>query len=324
MPKLTTALMIPLLLVCGGCLKVDVAIGTPKRALAQETLVMESDGASGRSPKVALIDVSGVLINGGSRGLLGLGGRAEPMADLAADLQRAAVDDGVAAVVLRINTPGGTATASELMFRSVERFRDDTGKPVVALMMDSATSGGYLAALGADTIVAHPTTITGSIGVILPTFSVQPALARWGIVVDEIRFGENKNAGSPLTAPDPEQRATLQAVIDGFGERFVNTVREHRPGVVAAEARGETVLDGRIFGGDRALEVGLIDSLGDVRSAFREAVLRAGHTEARLVRYDREERPVPVPEASLRELLPQTLGGLSGGGAWFLWEAGAR
>ena len=304
-----------------GCLKVDVAVGPQRTPLATETLVLESEGVTRQSATVALIDVSGVIVNGGQPRLIGLGEAPNPVAHLAADLQKAATDDDVAAVVLRINSPGGTATASELMYRSVERFQEDTGKPVVALMMDSATSGGYLTALPADHIVAHPTTITGSIGVILPTVSVQPALERWGIAVDEIRFGENKNAGSPLTAPDAGQRETLQAVIDDMGERFVATVRADRPGVVEAEARGETVLDGRIFSGERALEVGLVDQLGDLRDAFAEAVRRAGHSEARLVRYDREAQPVPVPEASWRGLLPTTL---QGTGAWYLWEAGAR
>ena len=99
--------------------------------------------------------------------------------------------------MLRLNTPGGGVTASDIMYREVQRFRRDTGKPVVALMQDVAASGGYYLACSADHIVAHPTTVTGSIGVIIQTVSLGPALERLGIETDAITSGDLKDSGNP-------------------------------------------------------------------------------------------------------------------------------
>src|SRR5690606_11863515 len=182
-----------------------------------------------RPDRVALIDVSGMIINASPRGLLYQG--ENPVSLLHEQLQEARCDSRVKSVVLRINSPGGTVTASDAMYRQIKRFREETGKPVVALMMDVAASGGYYVACASDEIVAYPTTITGSIGVILQTISVKPALDRIGIHAEALTTGPNKDAASPLSTLTDVHRAVLIAMVDDFFQRFVATVRENRPNI---------------------------------------------------------------------------------------------
>ncbi len=243
------------------------------------------DGRWGSS-KVALIDVSGVLTNAERRGVLNT--EPNPVSSFTEALNRAAADRDVKAVIVRVNSPGGTVTASDLMHRELLRFKRRTGKPAVVVMMDLATSGGYYLACAGDAVIAHPTTITGSVGVILQTVSVKPALERWGVSLDAITSGPNKDAGSPLSELTPEQRATLSAMVDDFYDRFVDVVEARRPGIIHTDQ----AFDGRVVTGEQALEWGMVDRLGDLHDAFDEAKDRAGLTRADLVRY---HRPLDQP-----------------------------
>ncbi len=252
----------------------------------------EEAGAHGA--RVAVIDVSGVIYNASRPSVLGVG--ENPVALLQEKLDQAANDARTRAVILRLNTPGGTVTASDAMYREVQRFRRKTGKPVIALMMDVAASGGYYLACAADDIVAYPTAVTGSIGVIVQTVSFKPALDRWGIRAEAITTGPNKDAGSPLSNLTPEQRAVLQALVDDFYARFLDVVRQARPGI-----EPETfprVTDGRILSGEQALKHGLVDQLGDVHDALALAKQRAGIARADLVMYRRPGRYVGSPYAA--------------------------
>ncbi len=244
--------------------------------------------------RVALIDVSGMIINASPRGLLYQG--ENPVSLLHEQLQEARCDSRVKSVVLRINSPGGTVTASDAMYRQIKRFREETGKPVVALMMDVAASGGYYVACASDEIVAYPTTITGSIGVILQTISVKPALDRIGIHAEALTTGPNKDAASPLSTLTDEHRAVLTAMVDDFFQRFVATVRENRPNI--PQDQFATVTDGRVVSGERAVELGLVDRLGDLESAFARAKELAGVRDAELIRYHRQNTYVGSPYAA--------------------------
>ncbi|MEM6333043.1 MAG: signal peptide peptidase SppA [Planctomycetota bacterium] len=275
-----------------GCGPTTFVVGvTPGDQRLKKTVVARDEKAGGS--QVAIIDVSGLIANAERRGLLRSG--ENPVATLQEKLAEAAADRSVVAVILRINSPGGTVTASDVMHREIERFRLQTGKPVVALMMDVAASGGYYVALAADEMVAHPTTITGSVGVIVQTISVEPALARLGVRADAIKSGSNKDAGSPLSTMDAAQRATLQALVDDFYERFLDRVRDARPSVDPATMAEAT--DGRVYSGTKALEMGMIDGLGDLYAALGRAVGRAGVASADLVLYHRPLDYVASPYA---------------------------
>lgn len=273
------AILATAFLLLSGCSPVTLTLGGDPRDNALRETVVERGG----SAKVAIVDVSGTIFNANHAGLFGTG--ENPVSLLQEQLTAARNDESVKAVILRLNTPGGTVTASDVMYREVLRFKRETGKPVVALMMDVTASGGYYVACAADEIVAHPTTITGSIGVIVQTVSFKPALSRWGIETDAITSGPNKDAGSPLSVMTPEHRAVLKALVDRFYARFTDVVRTSRPKIAANDfAR---VTDGRVLGGDDALAAGLVDKLGDIHDAADLAKSRAKIKRAAIVVYHR-------------------------------------
>ncbi|MEM9881311.1 MAG: signal peptide peptidase SppA [Planctomycetota bacterium] len=260
-----------------GCGPATLVVGIAPGGQQITATAVQRDGRLG-SRRVAVIDVSGLIVNADQPGLLSTG--VNPVSTLAESLDWAAADPRTAAVVLRINSPGGTVTASDLMYREVMEFRGRTGKPVVAAMMDVAASGGYYLACAADHVIAQPTTVTGSVGVVLQTVSVKPALERIGVRAEALVSGPNKAAGSPLETLDDGQRAVLQGLVDGFYRDFVAVVRERRT-AVAAES-WPIVADGRVFTGRRAYELGLVDAVGDLDDAFAEAKRRAGIDHADL------------------------------------------
>jgi len=292
MPTLTRALLPALLLIAlPACGPMTITIGGPNRGL-EETVVEDPPGDRGH--KIAIIDVSGLLINTEKPGLLQAG--ENPVSLLHEQLRRAAEDDNVKAIVLRLNTPGGGVTASDIMHGEVRRFRAVSGKPVVAMAMDVTASGGYYLACAADRIVAQPTSVVGSIGVMVQTISIKPALQRWGVEAEAITSGPNKAAGSPLEVMTDEHRAVLQGLVDDFYARFVKVVREARPRIDAAQF--DTVTDGRVISGQRALAAGLVDEVGDIYDAAAAARSLAGIERAKLVVYHRPLDDAPSPYAA--------------------------
>ena len=261
--------------------------------------------------KVAIIDVSGLLLNAAPRGLLYRG--EHPAAALHERLERARTDRRVRAVVLRINSPGGTVTASDVMYREVERFRERSDKPVIVLMKDVAASGAYYVACAADHIVAHPTSVTGSIGVIVQTVSLKPALDRIGIQATTFRSGEGKDAGSPLSDMTEQHRRIIQSMVDDFHGRFVDRVRAARPGIAAEHF--DEVTDGRVMTGRRALELGVVDEVGDLETAWQRAKKLAGIDHAHLVLYHRAGQRIAAPYMTAGAPVPAspTTGGTGDG-----------
>ena len=165
--------------------------------------------------------------------------------------------------------------------------------------MDVAASGGYSVACASDHIVSDPTAVTGSIGVIMQTITVKPALNRIGVMTDAITSGPNKEAGSFLSERKPEHRRILQGLVDDFYDRFVDVVRAARPGI--SDQDMTWIADGRVFSGQGAAEHGLVDELGDLDSAFAVARSLAGVEHADLVLYHRPLNYVGSPYASTRE-----------------------
>lgn len=295
-----------------GCVGMRFIIDiTPSRDDLTETTVMEDDGArlgpGASAGKIALIDVTGLIIDAERKGIVARG--ENPVARFAEALRKAGKDTNVKAVIVRINSAGGTVTASDVMYRELKHFRGQSGKPVVVLMADVAASGGYYLSCAGDEVIAHPTTVTGSIGVIMQTFNFSAGMSRIGIKADAITSGPNKKVGTPFEPMPPEHRALLQGIVNEFYANFLAVVKENRTGL--SEADLEWITDGRIVTGARAAEVGLIDRLGDLRDAFDAAKERAGVLRARLVKYHRpldyvgsaySEAPIGSPGASLIEL----------------------
>lgn len=241
------------------------------------------------APKIALIDVDGVLSNASASGILGDG--EHPVSLLLEKLDRARKDPDVKAVILRINSPGGTVAASELMFREVEHFRRATGKPVAAVMMDVAASGGYYLACACDPIVAHESTVTGSIGVVMLLFDVTGTLSKIGVKPTTIKSGESKAAGSPFEQLSERDRQIFQGIIDQMYDGFLKVVRAGRPKLSEDQIRA--LADGRVYTARQALEAGLIDRIGTLRDTVAGLKEQLGLKRASLVAYRRPLGYVP-------------------------------
>jgi len=190
-------------------------------------------------------------------------------------LRQAAEDSSVKAVVLRINSPGGSAAASQAIYKEIQRLTEH--KPVVVSMGDVAASGGYYVACPADAIFANPATITGSIGVIFETLNFYEFMEKYGLESETIKSGKYKDTGSPFRPMRPDERKLLKETLMGVYDQFVRDVAQARG---MDETQVETLADGRIYTGEQALEAGLIDELGNFYDAVDEAAKR-GRIEGR-------------------------------------------
>ena len=279
-------LVVSILIVCAclteGCTRMRFVVDTvAAEDKLTETVVMGDTGTTRN--KVALIDVSGLIADGPRPGLFGTG--ENPVSRFAESLRRAEEDMAVKAVIIRINSPGGTVGASDVMYREVMYFKQTTKKPVVVQMAEVAASGGYYLACSGDEIVAMPTTVTGSIGVIIQTFNFSTGMNKIGISADAITSGPNKAMGSPFEPMSKEHRELLQGLVDEFYGNFKSLVVASRPTLSPNDL--SWITDGRVVTGQRAVEVGLVDQLGGLREAFATAKNRAGIPTAKLVKYHR-------------------------------------
>jgi len=252
----------------------------PARDGFSQSEVLRDRGAKKSSPAIALIGVTGMIADAQTPGLLGA--KSSIVDQVAAQLRAVENDPKIRGVVLRINSPGGTVTGSDILHREIRRFAEDSGKPVIASMGEVAASGGYYIALACDEIYAEPTTITASIGVIIQTFNVHDGLSRLGIHARALTSGPNKAMGSPLEPYNEEQIALLQGIVDRFYARFRSVVVDRR-GEKLDPDRLDAMTDGRVVIGEQALELGLIDHTGGVRAAYEGARKLAGLDKARLV-----------------------------------------
>jgi protease-4 len=264
-----------------GCFNGLVIKPVNTSAPLEAHVVQEAEGWTAN--KVAIIDVHGLLANTRSSGLFGDG--ENPVSLFREKLDKAAADDTVKAVVLRINSPGGGVTASDIMHAELLAFRAKTHKPVVACLMDVAASGGYYLATACDAIHAHPTTVTGSIGVIMSLYNAEGLCAKLGIESDPIKSGPNKDLANPARRLTAEERALLQAMVNHFHDRFVAVIVEGRG---LPEEHVRALADGRIYSAQEAKELKLIDEVGYLRDAITHAKTLAGIRDAKVIAYERD------------------------------------
>ena len=215
------------------------------------TVVRAGRGHAPRPARIALVDVDGVLLNQNYGSLYAVGDN--PLAGFRDKLEAAARDPQVAAVVLRINSPGGSVTTCDVMAEELRRFKAETRKPVVACLMDLATSGAYFVAVEADRIVAHPTAVTGGLGVVFNHYNLQDAMAQLNLTADSVKSGARIDMGT-VTAPlDPETRVLIQQMTDAYRDHLQRRVKSRR---IAMTARDQQVAgDGRVFLASQAMRV---------------------------------------------------------------------
>jgi protease-4 len=242
--------------------------------------------------KVAIIDVDGLLLNMDMTGLYSLG--ENPVDAFRQKLDAVAADPAVCAVVVRINSPGGGVTATDILWRDLRAFRERTGRPVVACLMDVGTGGAYYLATACDQIVAHPTTVTGGVGVILNLYNLRDTMGYFNVLPQAIKAGANIDMGTSAAALTPEARQLLQAMADEFHDRFRRVIEAARPNVDPA---GGTTYDGRVFTAAQAQRRGLVDRIGYLDDAVAVARALAHCERTRVVLFHRPNDPAHSPYA---------------------------
>jgi protease IV len=265
---------------------------SPKRVLKEA--VVYRDRGIWVPDKIAVVDIDGVLLNSSETSWMG--SRENPVSVYMEKLQKAAGDQDVKAVVLRINSPGGTVGASDLMYHQIREFKRHTNKPVVAYIMDVGASGGYYVACGCDGIMAQPSCVTGSIGTIMQTMSFAGTMTLLGIRAEAIKSGDLKDMGSPLKDLRPEERKVLQELIMHFYGNFLDVVEKGRPKLSRAQI--EQLADGRVYTAEQAKQNGLIDRIGYPPEAIRWAKELAGLKKVKAVMYHRPVSFKPTIYAS--------------------------
>jgi len=235
---------------------------------------------TGQGPdKVALVRVVGAISQEGG-GLLSWGPAVSSRA-VVERLRRALRDPAVKAVLLELNTPGGSVVASAQIHQAVLQLRR-AGKPVVALLTEVAASGGYYVAAGADRIVADPSTLTGSIGVIVVLPNLEEFNRRVGLRTVVFKSGRFKDMGNPARALTAEEAALFQKLVDEAYGRFVDVVAQGRR---MDRTRVLRLADGRVYTGAQAYRLGLVDALGSFDDAVSTALQLARLSRARVVEY---------------------------------------
>jgi protease-4 len=326
-PVLRGLLFILPLLLTAGC-------GTPSfliTPVSSSSSLDETTVQSGRGfapPKIALIELDGMLANARVGGLL----QAEEnkLSLFTQQLEKAESDDSVKAVVLRINSPGGTVTCSDTMYEMVKRFRAQTKKPVIADAQEVTASGAYYVACGCDRIVAHPTSVVGSIGVIFQTFEITGTMQKLGITSNAIASGPFKEMGSPFKQLQPDERALMQKMVDEYYARFVSVVTTNRH---VDPANIKQVTDGRVFSGEQARELGLVDQVGLLDDAIDLARTMATAPDAQVVMYKRpygysgsiySTDSIQPPRSDVMRVEIPVADNLLPTGFYYLWQPGIR
>ncbi len=289
----------------------------PKPGPLQEK-VISGEGLN----KILLIDITGFISEEKPQGLVET---QDMVSRIKEELDTAAKDDAVKAVLLRVNSPGGTITASDLIYHEVLQFRKKTGKKVIVSILDVGASGAYYIAMAADYVMAHPTTVTGSIGVIMMHVNFEGLMEKVGVSAEPIQSGDLKDLGSPMKPLSPEARKVLQGVIDAMYHRFLNVIASGRENLTPEEIK--QLADGRIYTAQEAKKSGLIDAIGYLDDAVELTRNKAGIQSAKVVVYTRSEGiktniysqvfQKPEPPFSVWGINPEQL--LQGSSAQFLY-----
>lgn len=319
MKRILFFILIPCLIY--GCVSINLPVPGP---LSEKVI-----GGEGRD-KVLVIDVSGLITDEERRGALGITKAPRLTARIREELDLAEKDGSIKAVVLRINSPGGTVTACDIINHEIRRFKEKRKVYVVSELMDVAASGGYFIALSSDRIIAHPTTVTGSIGVVAFGVNARGLMQKIGLEDQTIKSGDKKDMGSPLREMTGEEREILKSIVDGMHERFLSALIDGRKALAGLKREDlRKIADGRIYTADQALSLNLIDRVGYMDDAIEAAKEGAGIKEAAIVTYapplsyrnniySALEAPLPQ-QINLINIDASLLSGYTGMSFMYLW-----
>jgi protease-4 len=325
--KMKALLAIISLLALSGCTGLHVSLLPQTKPL--EERVLEGTG----KPKILLVDLDGAISFREETDGLKLMQRPSMVAFFREALKKAEADPDIAAAIVRINSPGGTVTASDTLYHEIMAFKHKKKIPVNAYILELCASGGYYVASASDRIIASPTAITGSIGVIAMKFNLEGLLSKIGVSEETYKSGPKKDFWSPFRPSTPEEKKMLQDIIDKLYARFIEVVYANRQKLLT-DQEVKVLADGRILTAGEALEAKLIDQVSYLDEAI-ESMKKELHIEqARVITYARpqtfksniysEYSEMPLvggsPVINPISLNPKTLGTFSGVHFMYLWN----
>ncbi len=237
---------------------ISVPLTSQPLSIPEEKMVIGTQ--LGGKDKILIIPIEGEISDQSSPGGVFSFDKESIVSKVKTQLILAGQDPDIKAVIFKVDSPGGTVTASDILYHEITEFKKKKNIPILSLFMDVAASGAYYISMASDHIMAHPTTTTGSIGVIMFNINAKEALDKIGIKSMTIRSGQNKATGNPFEEFTPEQKKIYQDLVLDNYERFFSIVKKGRPNIKETELR--KLADGRIFSAAQALQNGLIDSIG--------------------------------------------------------------
>jgi protease-4 len=277
--KARLLLVMLLFVIFNGCTLFKINMTPSLGPFKEKTVSGEGDD------KVLLIDIKGVISNKKKVSALGVEMSVGLVDHVRETLKKAEKDEDVKALILRINTPGGTVTSSDIIYHEIKTFKERKKIKVYAIVMDLAASGGYYVAQAADRIIVHPTSLTGSIGVIALKMNLSGLMDKMGVDFEVVKSGNHKDFLSPFRALTKDERLIFQKTIDSLHQRFVSTIADNRKQLNRDEI--ERLADGRIYTSQQALDAKLIDQIAYMDEAEEFIKKDLGLREIRLVIYHR-------------------------------------
>ncbi|MFA7186522.1 MAG: signal peptide peptidase SppA [Victivallales bacterium] len=268
--------------IAAGCMNANFKLMTDSRdPMLERTISGTGD------EKVLMISVTGIISDIPEYSLFLT--KPSMLEEFVSQLNLAAKDPDIKAVVIKINSPGGSVTASDIIYNEILNFKEKSKAKVVAVMMDVAASGGYYIALPADEIIAHPTSLTGSVGVIFMRPEISGLMGKIGVGFEVNKSGRNKDMGSPFRKPTKEEETLFNNLISGLSQRFNTLVLKHRK--ISPENMKE-VMTARIFIAPEAMKLGMIDKTGYLDDAVKDAKKLADIPEnSKVIAYRRSFYP---------------------------------
>ena len=244
--------------------------------------VLEGEGTE----KILLIDLQGVINNQKDQAFTGATTALGMVEQVREIVSKAEKDDAIKALLIKMNSPGGTVTASDIILHELVTYKEKYGISVYVHVMDLAASGGYYIALAGDEIIAHPTSLIGSIGVIALKVNMENLMAKIGVDWEVVKSGDKKDFMSPFRSFTVEERKLFQNTIDNFHTRFVTLIAEHRSELDLDEVK--PLADGRVYDSKQAMDLNLIDRIGYISDTVERIRLKLEKPDLKVVTYQRQ------------------------------------
>jgi protease IV len=266
-----------LVVIISGCATIN--FGPSLGALKEVTIDGEGPG------KILIVNVDGVINNQKDRSFSGSTLRLGMVEKIRSIIEKAEKDDEIKALLIKMNSPGGTVTASDIIFHLLKTYKDKRKVRIYIQVMDLAASGGYYIALAGDEIIAHPTSLIGSIGVIALKVNLQELMTKIGVSWEIVKSGDKKDFMSPFRSFTTEERELFQGAIDRLHNRFVTLIAKNRSALDILQV--QPLADGRVFDAEQAKDLKLIDHIGYITDTIDRIKSDLNNSNLKLVSYHR-------------------------------------